>query len=188
MIAPEALEKLLENPVVKLLAGFGFLLFTYGVVNATIFNLADLVGLWDDIRFRSVWRIGWISVLAMFVTVGLWILLATTRKYEQSYWLIVAAAFVGWVMVVVPVATYLPDALRTLVALVANGARGVAVLLAFVTLDRAIPRMQAVAVAAPGSVAQPQATATQAAGWYPDPRGQAEWRWWDGADWTENTN
>lgn len=193
MVAPEALEKFLQNPLAKILAGLGFLLVVNGVVNSTVFHLADLVGLWERGLFQSVWRLSWVSILAMFITVGLWVVQSTVRKYDASMWLISVGAFVGWVLFVVPVATYLPEFLETLVALTGNGIRVVGILVALVALDRAIPRMQAgvaspVSMAQGGPSAQPQATATQAAGWYPDPQGQADWRWWDGADWTENTN
>ncbi len=190
MIAPEAVEKLLQNPVVRILAGFGFLLLVNGVVNSVLFNLADGAGLWDSLFRRAVWRIGWIALFSMVITAGLWVLLSVTRKYDQAYWLIVVAGFIGWVLLVVPIGTYLPDLLQSMLSLVANGTRAAAVLLAFVTLDKAIPRLSEVVGGAPAVAAtvQPQATATQAAGWYPDPRGETDWRWWDGAGWTENTS
>lgn len=198
MIAPEAVEKLLQNPVVKVIAGAGFLLLINGVLSSILFNLVDGLDLWDSLFRSAVWRISWITLLSMAMTIGVWLTLSTTRTYEQAFWLIVGGVFVAWVLVVVPVGTYLPNALQALLSLVANLVRGTAVLLAFVTLDRAVPRMSpTTSASAPTAIhpqavqpqaAQPQATATQAAGWYPDPQGEADWRWWDGAGWTDNTN
>lgn len=42
------------------------------------------------------------------------------------------------------------------------------------------------AAAAPPPV-QAQAAPAPAAGWYPDPTGQARERWWDGSQWSDQT-
>ncbi len=41
-----------------------------------------------------------------------------------------------------------------------------------------------VAVGAPGPALYQAGTVTTPAGWYPDPKREALWRWWDGAQWT----
>jgi uncharacterized RDD family membrane protein YckC len=43
------------------------------------------------------------------------------------------------------------------------------------------------AQAQPTAPAQAQPAPAQPAGWYPDPRGEARMRWWDGQSWTDNT-
>ena len=52
----------------------------------------------------------------------------------------------------------------------------------------ALPRLTGPAASGPG--AQPQALAGPAAlpsaAWYPDPKGQNNWRWWDGSAWTDH--
>ena len=37
------------------------------------------------------------------------------------------------------------------------------------------------------SQTRPDGAAPQPAGWYPDPAGQADRRWWDGTRWTDQT-
>jgi hypothetical protein len=37
------------------------------------------------------------------------------------------------------------------------------------------------------AAAAPAQTAAAGAGWYQDPQGQAQWRWWDGQAWTQHT-
>jgi hypothetical protein len=44
----------------------------------------------------------------------------------------------------------------------------------------------AAAPAATAPVQQPAAVVTTPAGWYPDPSGRYEMRYWDGAKWTEH--
>jgi hypothetical protein len=40
---------------------------------------------------------------------------------------------------------------------------------------------------APAPALRPAAPPTAGKGWYPDPHGEASWRWWDGASWTNHT-
>lgn len=42
-------------------------------------------------------------------------------------------------------------------------------------------------VPAPAPTPQPVPSASAAPGWYQDPQGQAQWRWYDGERWTEHT-
>ncbi len=228
MILPESVDNVLKNPVVRFIAAVGLLLLTANVLAGVFFNLVDLAG--SNVIFDRVWRIRYLDLAATLITAGIWFALATTRRFEQPWWILVALAFLVWMFLITPLATYLPEEVFNLVGIVAFALRGFALLLALPTLDRAIPKTAISNITTPGLAtpgvgaytpnvgpapavptmdghvdhlvdpmsqpqpgAAPQApaptqAAAQAAGWYPDPRGQATWRWWDGSTWTENVS
>lgn len=206
MIAPEAIDNFLRNQIVRIIAGVGLLTLISAVFSSLLFNLGDLVN--STSIFDGFWNLTYIGVIATLATIGVWVGLSVTRRFEQPWWLIVVGAFAVWELLVEPVAFDLPDFMRSLLSIAGVLLLAASALLALPTLDRAIPKLAAptpgYAGGQPGQVyqgqydqqAQPQAqpeqaqaaAGGQAAGWYPDPQGQAQWRWWDGSAWTQNTN
>lgn len=50
------------------------------------------------------------------------------------------------------------------------------------------PAPPAPAAPSPAPAPEPEPAAAQAPGWFPDPKGEATYRWWDGSTWTDNTH
>ena len=51
-----------------------------------------------------------------------------------------------------------------------------------------MPEREPVAAAAPAAPAAAASVPTTPAGWYPDPSGRYEMRYWDGDKWTEHVS
>ncbi len=209
MIAPEAIDNFLKNQIVRIIAAVGFLTLISLVFSSLLFNLGDLVN--STSVFDGFWNLTYIGVISTLATLGIWVGLSVTRRFEQPWWMIVAGAFGLWELIVEPVAFDLPDVMRSLLAIAGVLLLAAGAILALPTLDRATPKLAAPVAgytggqpqqSYPGQFAQQAQAAAeqaqpqpvqgsgggQAPGWYPDPQGQAQWRWWDGTAWTQNTN
>lgn len=198
MLLPESVDNMLKNPAVRFVAAGGFLVLLSDIISGFLFNLADLAG--ASFVFDRFLNLGYLELVAALIVASLWIALSISRRFEQPWWILVTVAVLVWLLIIEPITIELRGVSNNLFNIIALGLRAAGLLAGIAGLDRATPK-QAPVVAIPQQAvppmgqhvdhlsdpapAQAQAQA-QAAGWYPDPRQQATWRWWDGAGWTDN--
>lgn len=226
-------ESFLENPIIRIIAGFGLLLAATDVMVGLFFGVFRLLGIFDFGAFERLWNLDRTTWFTMLVVLGLWIVIAIVAKLDQVLMIAVACIYFFWVVLVRNIAIELPDFLRNLFFVVEPLLALIGVGLGFLTLIQikgsmnlsadslgnamgatpfgaasagsspappapgatspAPPAPEAASPAAPSPAApsptpEPEPAAAQAPGWFPDPKGEATYRWWDGSTWTDNTH
>lgn len=219
-------DSFLENPVMRIIAGFSLLLVATDVLVGLFFGIIRLLGVFEFGAFERLWntdRVTWFTIL---VVIGLWIAVAIVANLDQTLMIAVAGAYFFWTVIVRNIAFDLPDFLRDLFFVIEPALALIGVGLGFLTLLRfkgpvnlsaggmggtlgATPfgaasstsspisnpappapgnPSPAPAPAAPTPEPEPEPASAQAPGWFPDPKGEATYRWWDGSAWTDNTH
>lgn len=171
---------------------------------AVLGAILGLVAIWVDVTSTGgkYWdgashALG-ISMLVLLILVGLGLVLAIwlqNRALDQA-WLL-PALVLGGLYLFFPIGAWGEGATGRL----GEGAwLGVAACALFVlagilnAIPAAVPTSRAAVAATAGAAAaaSPEPTSSTATespppGWYPDPKGEARLRYWDGKDWAENT-
>lgn len=208
-------EKLLENPVMRLLAALGLMLIAERAVTGLIFGLSDLTSLFERQVFDRLWNLPQGRWLGIVIVLGGWIVLASMRNLDQGLLAGAAGAFILMTVLIDNIRGDLPDVLRDLYGLLPPTLFLVGVAVGAVALLRSSgstgaagmslsnapppsgfangPSVAPAPVAAPFEAFAPTpaptpAPAAQQASWMPDPKGEADLRWWDGSTWTDHTH
>ncbi len=238
-------EKLLENPVMRLLAALSLMLIAERAIAGLIFGLTDLTDLFQSLIFDSLWNLPQGAWLAIAIVLGGWIVLGSMRNLDPGLIGGAAGAFFFMSVLIANFRGDLPDVLRDLYDLLPPAlflvgvAAGLIALLksspasggesgsfatsaapppsGFATGPSMEPAPAPAPFAAPAPAPAPApfvapapapaplvapapapaptpapAPAPQAPlggqepCWLPDPRGEAELRWWDGSMWTDH--
>ncbi len=200
----DQLEKLLENPFVRLLAAFGLLTALLTPVRGVLSGLTQITGLFD--RLGGFWNLSYLGWLGIFIVLGAWIGFGMWAKFDPVLIYGAGGAFFVWFAFVRNIVVELPNFFGDLLVLLNAFITFAGLALGFLMLTKINKPMDlspatfgmagtpGQAPAQPGAApAQPAAAATQTPGapepgWFADPKGEAELRWWDGATWTDNTN
>lgn len=211
----QQLEKLLENPVMQIVAATSLLLVALRGVIGVLFGLVNLVGILENTFFDRLWNLAQGEWLAIFIVIGAWVALGSMLKLDAALMGASAGAFVFLAVVMANVRRDLPEVLDDLYALVPPVLFLVAAATGLVTLLKSAPSGFEVSslygkatsnLGLGGGAPEPTGMPTQApppsaaptqvqaplaspeAGWLPDPQGEAQLRYWDGSAWTEHTH
>jgi hypothetical protein len=167
MIDAKKLEDALQDRIVCSGAAVGVLLLAARLIESVLFRLASAFE--SRLVFEGFWNLTYLGITAALGAGALWVVLSTTRNYEQQWWLLVVGVFAGWVFIIAPLAFELPNFLGNLVLLVGDVVQMAGVVLAGLILDRAVPK-QPPGLAARGFGAAPPSFGGQPSG-QPGPAG-----------------
>lgn len=208
-------EKLFENPIVRMAGALSLLLVALRGLVGLLFGTSNLLGLFERLLFDRLWNTTQGEWLAIVAVLGGWIVLGSMIKLDTTFLGIVAGGFVFLTVVMDNVRGNLPDFLDNLYGLLPSAllllaaAAGLVTVLKSTSGDFDVAGLYGKATSnlglgggapvpapapapAPAATPTPAPTATpaagQEAGWLPDPKGEAELRYWDGSNWTDHTH
>lgn len=202
-------DKLLENPMVRLVGGLGLMLIAERAVVGLIVGMARLTGLFEGLVFDGIWNLPQAQWLAIAGVVAGWIVLGSIMKTDPVILGGAAGAFVFMSGLIANIRGDLPEIVRDLYDLLPPSLFLVGVAIGFLALLKAAPAVSENGsfmstapppmgfttapepAPAPTPAPAPEAAAPvtgRAAGWLPDPKGEAELRYWDGSAWTDHTH
>lgn len=210
----DQLEKALANPFARILLTVGVLFALLSPLISMLQTVIFQLGLFENFFFGRWWNLAPISWLVVFVLAAGWIAGGLSLKFDPPTVLLGAGLFVFWALIINNLLGDVPGLVRTLLivlrALITIGGVLVGGLALFGAMQQGQPLTGASlgnmpnAIRPPtadgltGAAAGPQsgpvptpAPATSespAAGWFPDPKKEADLRYWDGSEWTDHTN
>ncbi len=210
----DKLEAAIANPFVRILLTVGVLFALFSPTVGMLQTLMLQLGIFEDFFLFDRW---WnLPPLSWFVVLGLaagWVAGGLSLKFDPPTVLIGAGLFVFWALIINNILGDVPGFVRTLLvvlrALITIGG----VMVGGLGLVRAIEKGKPLTAAsfgpvadamrppaspgegttptpapAPGQTGTPAAAGNPAAGWFPDPKQEANLRYWDGSQWTDHTN
>mgnify|MGYP000719023805 CR=1 FL=1 len=211
----ERTERLLENPVMRVVAATSLLLVALRGVTGLLFGVVDVVGIFESLFLDRLWNLAQGEWLAIFIVLGAWFVLGSMMKLDSKLLVQAAGGFFLLAAFMANVQRDLPDVLGDLYSLLPSTLVLFAAGVGLVTLCKSVPagfeaaglfgtassnlglgggapasaetspRVESPAVTTPSV---PAPVAPMEAGWLPDPRGEARFRYWDGSAWTDHTH
>lgn len=210
--------KLLENPIVRIVGALSLMLVALRGVVGLLYSTVSLINTFESLVFDRLWNLPQGEWLGIVIVLGAWIAVASMLKLEPPLLAGAAGGFIFISVVMSNVRGDLPDFINDLYSFVPSAlflvAAGVGFLMLFSSKAAAAfevsglygkatsnlglgggapaPAPTPMATPAPAPTAAPAPipapVAAQEAGWLPDPRGEAQLRYWDGSDWTDHTH